>query len=75
MILNPQYSLYMVISVKRTQILLKLRTFSREEHSSTLGRVDENPEAFPASFSIFSDEILDRTDLKSGYTTPSIKFY
>jgi len=65
----------MVISVKHTQILLKLRTFIREEHSSTLGRVNENPEVFPSSFSVFSAEILDRTDLKSGYTTSSIKLY
>jgi hypothetical protein len=66
---------YLFISVKRTQILLKLRAFIRDEYSSTFGRVKENPDVFPVSFSVFSAEILDRTDLKSGYTTPSTKFY
>jgi hypothetical protein len=75
MILNPQYSLYLVISVKCTQILLKLRTFIREEHISALVRINENPEVFPVSFSVFLDEILDRTDLKSDYTTSSTKVY
>jgi hypothetical protein len=61
--------------VKLTQILVKLRTFIPEEHSSTLGRVNENPEVFPASFSVSSAEIQDRTDNKSAYTTSSIKCY